>query len=135
MFHPDLDTVTSCLSLNQRNVTVKPLPAMISEASPSVQLYQKFLNTASLRNMNPFSLHLTASLRLRKDVDVASPFVQLDLLLMSSSSRSQRPPSRRCTTMSTVHGRQHGDLWRRAVIDNMIKSGNTANICAVDVSK
>jgi len=40
------DTVTSCPSLNQRNVTVKPLPVMISEALLSVQLYQKFLNTA-----------------------------------------------------------------------------------------
>ena len=70
-------------TLNQRIVTVKPLRAMISQASPSVQLYQKFLNTASLINLNPFSLHLTASLVLRKDVNVALPSVQLDLLLLT----------------------------------------------------
>ena len=70
-------------TLNQRIVTVKPLRAMISQASPSVQLYQRFLNTASLINLNPFSLHLTASLVLRKDVDVALPSVQLDLLLLT----------------------------------------------------
>jgi len=56
---------------------------MISEASPSVKLYQKVLNTALLINLNVLSLHLTASLGLRKDVDVALPFVQLDLLLIT----------------------------------------------------
>ena len=61
---------------SQKNVTVKPLPSIISEASPPVQLNQKFLDTALLINVNPFSLHLTASLGLRKDVHVASPCVQ-----------------------------------------------------------
>ena len=85
MFHPDLDRpiVTSCPSLNQRIVIVKLISAMISEASPSVQFYPKFLNTVLLINLKPFSLLLTASLDLRKDVDVGLVllFGRLDWLL------------------------------------------------------
>jgi len=73
---------------------------MISEASPSVELYQKFLNTALLINLNPF--------------------------FVTSDSKFGFKKGRGCSF--AIH-------TARLVIDNMIKGGNTAKICAINISK